>query len=85
MKPPNEWTIRIKDTGPGLPPKAQENLFKAFEGNARKGGTGLGLIISLELIRGHGGDLSLEASGPEGTCFLIQLPKSDLTLAAAAE
>ena len=82
---PNEWTIRIKDTGPGLPPKAQENLFKAFEGNARKGGTGLGLIISLELIRGHGGDLSLEASGPEGTCFLIQLPKSDLTLAAAAE
>ncbi|MCF6444244.1 sensor histidine kinase KdpD [Nereida sp. MMG025] len=79
------WWIRVRDTGPGLPMKAQENLFTAFQGNARKGGTGLGLLISQELIRGHGGSLELSFSDATGTCFEICLPKSDLTIANAAE
>ncbi len=69
------WHISISDTGPGLPPKAQEHLFTPFQGNARKGGSGLGLAIAQELIRGHGGTVSLEQTGPEGTRFLISLPK----------
>ncbi|MEM9797897.1 MAG: HAMP domain-containing sensor histidine kinase [Pseudomonadota bacterium] len=68
------WHIRIADTGPGLPPRAQENLFQAFQGNVRKGGTGLGLAIAYELVRGHGGTLTLERTGAEGTVFCITLP-----------
>ncbi|MEM7746904.1 MAG: HAMP domain-containing sensor histidine kinase, partial [Pseudomonadota bacterium] len=66
--------ITITDTGPGLPPKAQEHLFEAFAGGTTKGGTGLGLSIARELLRGHGGDLSLGFTGAEGTQFVLTLP-----------
>lgn len=69
------WKIRVGDTGPGLPDKAREHLFEAFQGGARKGGIGLGLAIAAELIRGHGGKLSLLRSDAEGTEFQIDLPK----------
>ncbi len=72
------WLIRVTDTGPGLPAKAQEHLFKAFQGGARKGGSGLGLAIAAELIRGHGGALTLERTGPEGSVFEIRLPSGTL-------
>lgn len=78
------WQIRVSDTGPGLPPKARDNLFTPFQGGARKGGTGLGLVISAELVRGHGGHIELESTGPEGTVFLIQLPKEISSLSVAA-
>ncbi len=66
--------IRVTDTGPGLPPKARDNLFKPFQGNARQGGAGLGLVIAAELVKGHGGALTLERTGPQGTTFLVHLP-----------
>jgi len=66
--------IRVIDTGPGLPLRARENLFAAFQGGARKGGTGLGLVIAAELVRGHGGVLELVRTGEEGTEFRIWLP-----------
>jgi signal transduction histidine kinase len=69
--------LRIGDTGPGLPPKARDNLFSAFQGGARKGGTGLGLAIAAELVRGHGGRLDLLRSDAEGTEFLMTLPMAD--------
>ncbi|SEM55857.1 Signal transduction histidine kinase [Gemmobacter aquatilis] len=70
-----DWWIRVGDTGPGLPPKAREHLFQAFQGSVRKGGMGLGLAISAELVRGHGGRLELLRSDEEGTEFIIRLPK----------
>ncbi len=79
------WDIFITDTGPGLPPKARENLFTPFQGGARKGGTGLGLAIAAELVRGHGGRLELLHSGETGTAFLICLPKAEIVLDEAAE
>ena len=69
------WLIRVGDTGPGLPPRARDHLFTAFQGGVRKGGTGLGLVISAELVRGHGGTLDLARSDDEGTTFVIRLPK----------
>lgn len=69
--------IRVIDTGPGLPQRARENLFAAFQGGVRKGGTGLGLAIAAELIRGHGGRLELVRSDEEGTEFRIVLPQRD--------
>ena len=72
------WTIRVSDTGPGLPPKAREHLFQPFQGGATKGGTGLGLTIAAELVRGHGGTLELDHSDETGTSFRIELPRGGL-------
>jgi signal transduction histidine kinase len=67
-------TISIIDNGPGLPPRARENLFVAFEGSARAGGTGLGLTIARELTEAHGGDLKYVESGT-GARFDVSLPR----------
>ncbi len=74
------WYITVADTGPGLPKKAQDNLFTPFQGGARKGGTGLGLAIAGELARGHGGSVVLKETSPAGTVFEICLPKGDGTI-----
>lgn len=66
--------IHVTDDGPGLPPKAVENLFVPFKGSARAGGTGLGLAIARELMRGQGGDLRLLRSGAGGVVFALDLP-----------
>jgi len=50
-----EVTIDVRDSGPGVPQKARANLFRAFQGAARKGGTGLGLAVAFELVTAHGG------------------------------
>lgn len=77
-----EWWIRIGDTGPGLPARAREYLFSAFQGGVRKGGTGLGLVIAAELVRGHGGRLELSRSDDDGTEFMIHLPKGNTSIEA---
>ena len=69
------FTIAISDNGPGLPPRALDNLFVAFEGSARAGGTGLGLPIARELTEAHGGRLRHVAQ-EKGTRFEIRLPRS---------
>jgi signal transduction histidine kinase len=73
------WCICVKDTGPGLPPKAREHLFMPFQGGTRKEGSGLGLAIAAELVAGHGGRLELEETGSEGTTFRVTLPKGAAT------
>lgn len=70
-----DWWIRVGDTGPGLPERTRDRLFEPFQ-SVRKGGTGLGLTIAAELVRGHGGRLELLRSDAEGTEFLIRLPKA---------
>lgn len=68
--------IEVADDGPGLPPKARENLFRPFAGSARPGGTGLGLAIARELMRAHGGDIALDESTGAGTIFRLSLPRA---------
>jgi signal transduction histidine kinase len=74
---PEGLAISVSDNGPGLPPRARENLFVAFEGSARSGGTGLGLAIARELVEAHGGRLS-HVDQPLGTRFEVTLPASVL-------
>ncbi|MEM6901698.1 MAG: HAMP domain-containing sensor histidine kinase [Pseudomonadota bacterium] len=69
-----EIAIEIEDDGPGMPPRAKDNLFVPFAGSTRGGGTGLGLTIAREIIRAHGGDLTLEKTDGAGTRFRIRLP-----------
>lgn len=66
--------LEVRDDGPGLPPKALQNLFVPFRGSARIGGTGLGLAIARELLRGQGGDLKLQRNGSDGAVFELDLP-----------
>jgi signal transduction histidine kinase len=66
--------VEVADDGPGLAPKARENLFRPFAGSARPGGTGLGLAIAREVLRAHGGDIALADSTGAGTLFVLRLP-----------
>ena len=66
--------IRLSDNGPGVPERARERLFQPFSGSARPDGSGLGLAIARELAQGHGGDLVLVDTGPQGTVFELRLP-----------
>jgi signal transduction histidine kinase len=70
--------ITVADDGPGLPEGVRERLFQPFV-SFRSGGTGLGLAIARDLMRAHGGDLQLAATGPEGTSFVlhVQQPRAD--------
>ncbi len=65
--------VDVSDNGAGVPQKARENLFKAFQASTKKGGTGLGLVIAAELVQAHGGSLTLVDS-PKGARFRIELP-----------
>lgn len=66
--------LLVADNGPGLPPRARENLFQPFAGSARAGGVGLGLAIAREVLRAHGGELRLVESTAAGTTFALELP-----------
>lgn len=65
--------VEVSDDGPGVPPTAKQNLFRAFQGSTRKGGTGLGLAIAQELSAVHGGSLRL-ADTKTGATFVLELP-----------
>lgn len=80
--------ICFADNGPGLPPRARENLFRPFEGSARSGGTGLGLAICAEIMRLHRGTIRLEEpeqpvekpggyGSPSGTRFVLLFPQPE--------
>ncbi len=72
-------TFFIKDTGVGIPPDRLSSLFKYEEptsttGTAGERGTGLGLPLSGELMRGQGGSLQIESSPGMGTTATISFP-----------
>ena len=71
--------IRVANTGLQIPPADRDRIFERFyrADPARSGrveGTGLGLSLAREIIRAHGGDLSLEASDDGFTRFVLNLP-----------
>lgn len=69
-----ESRLRLADDGPGVPARVREHLFLPFSGSGRTDGAGLGLAIARELSQGHGGDLILAETGPEGSVFELRLP-----------
>ena len=71
--------IKVKDSGPGIPPDALPNLFKRFyrvdkSRNREDGGTGLGLAIAYKLAKAHGGDLIAQNDPNSGAVFTLSLP-----------
>ena len=71
--------LEVSDTGPGVPQRARDHLFEAFQGSSRPGGSGLGLAIAAELVRAHDGDIHL-VEGTLGATFRISLPDRPVEL-----
>jgi signal transduction histidine kinase len=71
--------LEVSDTGPGVPQRARDHLFEAFQGSARPGGSGLGLAIAAELVRAHDGDIHL-VEGTLGATFRITMPDRPVEL-----
>ncbi len=60
--------------GRAFPPAVATQLFRPFTTGGRAGGAGLGLAISRDLVRLHGGDIALIESNAQGTLFCFTLP-----------
>ena len=71
--------VEVSDTGPGVPERARDHLFEAFQTSGRPGGSGLGLAIAAELVRAHGGDIHL-VEGTIGATFRIVIPDRPVEL-----
>jgi len=65
--------VMVDDDGPGIPGDRRESVFRPFESGAT-GGTGLGLTIARDIVRAHGGDITLEESPMGGLRARVRLP-----------
>jgi signal transduction histidine kinase/ligand-binding sensor domain-containing protein len=67
--------ISVKDNGPGIPEHIKEKIFQPFFTTKPTGqGTGLGLSLSYDIVKAHGGELKVKTKEGEGSEFMIQLP-----------
>jgi signal transduction histidine kinase/ligand-binding sensor domain-containing protein len=67
--------IRVKDNGNGIPAKVLDKIFQPFFTTKPTGqGTGLGLSLSYDIIKAHGGEIKVNTSEGEFTEFIIELP-----------
>jgi signal transduction histidine kinase len=67
--------LTVKDNGNGIPQKVIDKIFQPFFTTKPTGeGPGLGLSISYDIIKAHGGDVKVETKEGEGSEFIIQLP-----------
>ena len=65
--------VMVDDDGPGIDADRRESVFRPFESGA-SGGTGLGLTIARDIVRAHGGDITLEESPMGGLRARVRLP-----------
>jgi two-component system NtrC family sensor kinase len=70
-----EALITVKDNGNGIPDKIKDKIFQPFFTSKPTGqGTGLGLSLSYDIVKSHGGKLTVETTEGEGSAFVIALP-----------
>jgi two-component system, NtrC family, sensor kinase len=70
-----EVSISVKDNGNGIPQKILDKIFQPFFTTKPTGqGTGLGLSLSYDIVKAHGGELKVKTKEGEGATFIIQLP-----------
>jgi signal transduction histidine kinase len=74
-KTDNKILISVKDNGNGIPQNVLDKIFQPFFTTKPTGqGTGLGLSLSYDIIKAHGGELKVETKEGEGAGFIIELP-----------
>jgi C4-dicarboxylate-specific signal transduction histidine kinase len=69
------WVI-VEDNGPGVVETCREQIFSPFF-TTKAEGTGLGLVVAREIVREHGGDLTVGDSALGGAAFQLRLPVAD--------
>ena len=75
-KSENHVIIIVSDNGNGIPPKIVDKIFQPFFTTKPTGqGTGLGLSLSYDIVKAHGGELKVETKEGAGSTFIIQLTK----------
>jgi signal transduction histidine kinase len=78
----DEAVVRIHNEGPAIPQDVRTRLFDPFRRGARESrtkhtaGLGLGLFISAQIIKAHGGRIEVDSSAERGTTFTVILPRS---------
>ncbi|MBI4962391.1 MAG: PAS domain S-box protein [Desulfomonile tiedjei] len=78
----DDIVVRIRDTGVGIPRDHLEKIFEAFfTTKTDVKGVGLGLSICYELIKNHGGSITVESEVGKGTAFSIHLPRGHMRIA----
>jgi C4-dicarboxylate-specific signal transduction histidine kinase len=76
---PKYVELRVRDSGPGIPPDFETRIFDPFFTTKEVGaGTGLGLSITYGIIKDHEGSIVVENHPGEGAHFLIQLPRTSV-------
>jgi PAS domain S-box-containing protein len=75
--------VRVSDDGCGIAPEHQQRIFEPFY-SLRKGGTGLGLFLSLDFVRRWGGDIAVASTPGAGSTFDVVLPAVAGPVAAEA-
>lgn len=71
----NTVLITVTDNGNGMPKAVKEKIFQPFFSTKPTGeGTGLGLSMSYDIIKAHGGEIEVTSEESTGTTFIIQLP-----------
>jgi len=74
-KTDNHVIITVSDNGNGIPKNIVDKIFQPFFTTKPTGsGTGLGLSLSYDIIKAHGGEIKVESKEGEGSEFIIQLP-----------
>jgi signal transduction histidine kinase len=67
--------VRVSDNGNGIPPGLVDKIFQPFFTTKPTGqGTGLGLSLSYDIVKAHGGELKVTSKEGEGAVFVIQIP-----------
>ncbi len=67
--------VKVKDNGNGIPHKVLDKIFQPFFTTKPTGqGTGLGLSLSYDIVKAHGGELKVETKEGQGSEFIVQLP-----------
>ena len=68
-------SARIADTGTGIPAEYREQIFESFFTTKPEGkGTGLGLAVTLDIIKNHEGTIEVESAPEKGTTMIVNLP-----------
>jgi two-component system, NtrC family, sensor kinase len=71
----SQLLIAVKDNGNGIPDEIKNKIFQPFFTTKPTGqGTGLGLSLSYDIVKAHGGELKVDTKKDEGTAFIVQLP-----------